>query len=167
MIQTLKKVGLIQSYLFFKFQNLKWYQVILIIQILGCRLIGQMRQKETEQFCKNFNSWMIKLTKTPILPNCQVPNGFFLYNWNCIIQKLKFCKIDQLFLCVSFFGERTYERIERISFSQNPNLSYIQLGYVGSFGPQQQLLYGTGPSFLWCSQQKAKTKAENGLSSGM
>ena len=27
--------------------------------------------------CLLFNFWIIKLTKTPILPNCQVPNGFF------------------------------------------------------------------------------------------
>ena len=26
-----------------------------------------------------FNFWMIQLTKTPILPICQVPNGFFWY----------------------------------------------------------------------------------------
>ena len=26
------------------------------------------------------NFWMIKLTKTSILPNCQVPNSFFWYN---------------------------------------------------------------------------------------
>ena len=26
---------------------------------------------------KNFNSWIMKLTKTSILPNCQEPNGFF------------------------------------------------------------------------------------------
>ena len=89
---------------------------------------------------------------------CQ--NGYF-----CI--SLQGFTFSQLLNTVIVLSERKYERIERISFSQNPNLSYIQLGYVGSFGPQQQLLYGTGPSFLWCSQQKAKTKAENGLSSGM
>ena len=30
---------------------------------------------------QNFNSLMIKLTKTPILPNCQVPNGYFCICW--------------------------------------------------------------------------------------
>ena len=48
---------------------------------------------------------MIKLTKTPILPSCQEPNGFFcmnLFYMNIIfvIQELKFSKIAQLF-CVS------------------------------------------------------------------
>ena len=28
--------------------------------------------------CLLFHFWMIRLIKTPILPNCQVPNGFFL-----------------------------------------------------------------------------------------
>jgi hypothetical protein len=37
---------------------------------------------------------------------------------NSIIQELKFCTIAQLF-CVSFSGERTFERIERISFPKN------------------------------------------------
>ena len=34
--------------------------------------------------------WMIKLTKTPILPNYQVLNGFFCTTVNFIIQELKF-----------------------------------------------------------------------------
>ena len=37
------------------------------------------------------------LTKTPILPNYQVPNGFFCAKINFIIQELKFCKIAHLF----------------------------------------------------------------------
>ena len=36
---------------------------------------------------KNFNFGMLKLTKKPILPNCQVPTSFFV---NLIIQELKF-----------------------------------------------------------------------------
>ena len=36
---------------------------------------------------KNFNFGMLKLTKKPILPNCQVPTSFFV---NHIIQELKF-----------------------------------------------------------------------------
>ena len=36
-----------------------------------------------------FNSWMMKLTKTPILTNCQVPNAFF---WIIVSQELKFCE---------------------------------------------------------------------------
>ena len=37
-------------------------------------------QKLRQTKCLLFNFWMIRLTKTPILPNCQVPNVFF-----CII----------------------------------------------------------------------------------
>ena len=60
----------------------------------------------------NFNCEMLKLTKTPILPKCQVPNGLFV---NLIIQELKFCKLAQLFIVsvslvrVFFWGnERKY-----------------------------------------------------------
>ena len=42
-----------------------------------------------------FNFWMLKLTKTSILPNCQVPNSFFGITVNFIIQKLMFCKIEK------------------------------------------------------------------------
>ena len=51
----------------------------------------------------NFNSWMMKLTKTQILPNSCLAFGFS-YFW------------------VSFFRERNYERIEKKSKTQNPNL---------------------------------------------
>ena len=63
--------------------------------------------------------------------NTNFAKCFFLYNWNFIIHKLKFCKIAQLFLFVSFSRERKYERIERISFSQNPNLRVILIGDSG------------------------------------
>ena len=71
---------------------------------------------------QKFNSWIIKLTKTPILPNCQVANVSFCINVTFIIQGLKFCKIAHHFLWVSFSHERKHERLERIFFSQNPNL---------------------------------------------
>ena len=61
-----------------------------------------MRETDTKQsgvILQHFDSWMIKLTKTQILPNCQVPNVFFCINVNSRI-----------------------ERFERIFFSQNPNL---------------------------------------------
>ena len=34
---------------------------------------------------------MITLTKTPILPNCQAPNGFISYNCNLIIPIKQIC----------------------------------------------------------------------------
>ena len=49
--------------------------------------------------------WMIKLTKTPILPNCQVPNGFFGITINFVIQKLKseHFSLPQFSLVTGFF----------------------------------------------------------------
>ena len=53
-------------------------------------------------------SWMIKLTKTQILSNGQIPNCCSVFGFN--------------YFWVSFFRERKYERIERKSKAQNPNL---------------------------------------------
>ena len=39
---------------------------------------------------------MIKLSKTPILPNCEVPTVFFCIN--VTFKELKFCKTTQLFI---------------------------------------------------------------------
>ena len=38
----------------------------------------QRKLRQTK--CLLLNFWVIKLTKTPILTNCQVPNGFLMYN---------------------------------------------------------------------------------------
>ena len=46
-------------------------------------------------------------------------NLAFLVNF--IIQELKFCKIAHSF-CISFSREKKFERFERISLSQNPNI---------------------------------------------
>ena len=48
----------------------------------------QRKLRQTK--CLLFNFWMIKLTKTTILPNCEVPNGFFWYN--CKFYHSKFDK---------------------------------------------------------------------------
>ena len=54
--------------------------------------------------------WVIKLTKTPILPNCQVPNVlFFCINVDCIVKKLKSKRL--VFL---IFFEGTRENIVHI-----------------------------------------------------
>ena len=65
------------------------------------------RQRNWKKKLSNFNSWMIKLTKTPILTNHQVPYGYFLITVNCIIQLLSF------FVSVSLFKNLTN------SFSSN------------------------------------------------
>ena len=44
---------------------------------------------------QNFNFGMLKLTKTPILPNHQVPNVTFV---NLTIRESKVCKVAQLFI---------------------------------------------------------------------
>ena len=45
--------------------------------------------------CLLFNFWIIELTKTPILPYCQAPNGFFVQLFLSFMNY----KIIQLFLC--------------------------------------------------------------------
>ena len=49
--------------------------------------------------------WMIKLTKTPILPNCQVPNGFFLYNSKLYHPRSDVLQNWNVNICLSFSGE--------------------------------------------------------------
>ena len=48
----------------------------------------QRKLRQTK--CLLFNSWGTKLTKTPILPNCQVPHGFFFGVQVNFCQKLLF-----------------------------------------------------------------------------
>ena len=51
-----------------------------------------------ENWDKLFSFWMIKLTKTPILPNCHVPNSFFWYNFKSYHSKIV-CSYGPHFLC--------------------------------------------------------------------
>ena len=69
-------------------------------------------------FLQNFNFWMITLTKTPILPNCQVPNGFILYNCNLIIP------IN--LICTRFWYR---EPKPRSSFGIGHNFFYLNLNF--------------------------------------
>ena len=71
---------------------------------------------------QNFNDRMIKLTKTPIWPNCQVPNGCFFYefyHWKIEV----FENFSTLF-CVSFSCKRKSESVERRKEAQNPGPSF-------------------------------------------
>ena len=70
--------------------------------------------KKTEQFCKNSILEWWNWPKTPILPSCLGPNGFF--------SRIKVFQITQLVLYVSFSRERKFERIEGKSKTQNPYL---------------------------------------------
>ena len=89
------------------------------------RLKGRLTHKKSWAILQNFN---YQLTKTPILPNCQVPNIFFFrLTVNLIIQQLKFYKIAQLCLSVSSSRERKYERIERFFFTKSqPMISWYR-----------------------------------------
>ena len=61
--------------------------------------------------------WMIKLTKTPILANCQVPNGFFLYNSKLYHPRIDVLQNWNVNICLSFSGEG---KIKPHIPSQNP-----------------------------------------------
>ena len=47
--------------------------------------------------CLFFNFRMIKLTKTPILPNCQVPNGFFVYSGGSCLMRISLLRFFKTF----------------------------------------------------------------------
>ena len=55
-------------------------------------------QKLRQTKCLIFDFWMIRLTKTPILPNCQVQNSFFWYDIHFDLQTLKIIHL----VCFSF-----------------------------------------------------------------
>ena len=82
---------------------------------------------------------MIKLTKTPILPNCQVPNGFFFgITVNFIIQKLK-----RKHLVVSVFsGDRFFWGNERKYFTHIPGPNWSAKIWVGAIASLPTSSYG-------------------------
>jgi hypothetical protein len=60
--------------------------------IFSCSIKKRTCTRETDKIkswaiLQNFSFFMLKLTKTPILPNCQVSNGVLT------IQKSNFCKV--------------------------------------------------------------------------
>ena len=73
---------------------------------------------------------MIKLTKTPILPNCQVPNGFFLVRLQ--IFSLKNSKVNALFVPV-FSGDRFFWENKRKYFTHIPNQSNFKKNLLNHF----------------------------------
>jgi hypothetical protein len=64
------------------------------------------------------------MTKTPIFPNYQVPNGYFDISFQVIYDCSSF---GLLIFFVNFSRERKPERIERKIKAQNPNLEVIKL----------------------------------------
>ena len=71
----------------------------------------KIRRSQKLSYLKNFNSWKKKLTKTPILPNCQVPNGYFSINLHAICNCSAFGSSSHF--CVSFSRGRKSERVQR------------------------------------------------------
>ena len=72
------------------------------------------KKKKSWAILQNFNSFMMKWTKTPILLNCQM----FLCIYNC-----------SAFYCASFSGQRKSESIERINFAEKSSLGR----YLGKY----------------------------------
>ena len=81
----------------------------------------------------------IKWTKTPILPNCQVPNGYFFINLHLVYSCSSF---DFSCFCASFSHFRKSERIERKIKTQNTILRL--------FGGCSK----EGPSYWWTNTEK-------------
>ena len=71
----------------------------------------QRKLRQTK--CLLYNFWMIKLTKTPILPNFQVPNVTTI---NFITQKLK----SKHLVCFSFLWRQVFWGNERKYFTHIP-----------------------------------------------
>ena len=64
-----------------------------------CKIFSLVPSKNRENWEKpGVYFWMIKFTRTQILPNCRVPNDFFFITVNFIIQKLK----SKHLVCLSF-----------------------------------------------------------------
>ena len=78
----------ITNFLTFEWQKLKYFERRLQNSVL---FTSQNRNwhKKSWAILQNFNSWMIKLIKTQILPNCQVQNGCFWCNRKFYHQKME------------------------------------------------------------------------------
>ena len=66
---------------------------------------------------QNFNFWMIRLTKTPTLPNI-----FFLYNWNFNHSKIEVLKDCSAFLVRQFlWREKIGQKLREFIFHKIPS----------------------------------------------
>ena len=70
------------------FRTKRNHEVIFVNPIFWMFLGNRQRKLRQTKFLL-FNFWVIKLTNTPILPNCQVPNDLFGISVNSILQFLK------------------------------------------------------------------------------
>ena len=103
----------------------------------------------------NFNPYMIKLTKRPIFPNCQVPNSFFFNScqfYHSRIDQLKFCKHDLLvFVSVCLKRQNLRVFVYKIPF-----LVCTQLFSKNLAAPVQGLSVSFPPAKLHCILQDFK-----------
>ena len=85
-------------------------------------LMRKTDQKDQIQKLSNLKTFKSKMTKTPIFPNYQVPDGYFDISLQVIYDCSSF--VSRYFF-VSFSHERKCERIERKIKAQNPNLGLM------------------------------------------
>ena len=84
-----------------------------------CKIFSLVPSKKTcHQRKTETNWWMIKLTKTQILPNCQGSNTYFCINLRVIYNYSAF---GSSYFYVSFSRDKKTERIERKFKTQNSN----------------------------------------------
>ena len=77
--------------------------------------------RETDKIENLDNFGMPKFTKTPILQNCQMPNGFFARH---IIQEYNFCQLSQLFIVSVSLASGFLKERDKI-FSTYSGTSYL------------------------------------------
>ena len=86
--------------------------------ILFCSLKKSLgRETDTKKswvILQNFNFGKLKLTKTPILSNCQVPKDFFV---NLIIRMGSFAKLLSFLLCQFLWWEVILREREKIFYT--------------------------------------------------
>ena len=102
-----------------------------------CKIFSLVPSKNRENWEKpGVYFWMIKFTRTQILPNCRVPNDFFCITVNFIIQKLK----SKHLVCLSFL-------MWQIILMEREKIFYIYSGpkqhknEVNSCGPGYRLFF--------------------------
>ena len=93
---------------------LSWSKELLTLLTIKCVISISSYRADTIQSknllnLKNFYSFMIKFTKTSILPNCQVPN-VFLYKCKFYHSRIEVLQNCSAFYCVSFlWPEKIWE----------------------------------------------------------
>ena len=130
-----------------------------IIQHLGWDFVKKISQFSWDflwwekRKTKKFHDWMIKLTKRPILPNCQVPNSFFFNSCQFYHSRIEVLQTWLAIFCVSFSQER---KSERIFFYKIPSLVCTQLFSKNLAAPVQGLSVSFPPAKLHCILQDFK-----------